>query len=626
MNLRYSVSRVAAAAAFAFLAVSARAQVSSNQSLNGKYYFRQVLLITDGTANITDTRTAFGTATFDGNGNVTFIAQQLVGVTPPAALTGTASYTVKPGGFTTLPNPLRLGVSTINARLGNGALVGSSTEAGSTVFDLFIAIPVPAQAVSNTLLGSYWISSLEFPNGGASNIRATNFKLSSTGGGSFNEKSVTGQAANLGNQLTTQTVSPMTYAISPDGTATFTFPTAAGLDATTQLIAGVKNMYVSSDGTYFIGGSAAAGGHGLVVGVKAFATGATNTSWTDKFWAAGMRYDTSIGPSGARLASVVGSVNVLSGNSIWARRTRQSDGLFDATPLITYTLGGDGSGRLTSTPGHVDVAATGQTFATTGIDVFSTTSYELYFGAKLLPQSGTGVFVNPQGVLNGASFAPPGYPVSPGGLITLFGTGLGTQTAQAQSLPFPTTLAGVQMSVNGVAAPIYSVTPSQISGVVPFATTGTTATVVVTVNGTKSNSVDVPLAATAPGIFSLAQTGIGDAAILHANFQVVNAANPAAPGEIVQVYLTGLGATTPGVPDGAAAPTKPLAIANTPVNVYVGGVLVSNVQFKGLAPTLAGLYQLNIQIPANAAPGDLSLAVQTVEGFTDMTSIQVAGQ
>jgi uncharacterized protein (TIGR03437 family) len=182
------------------------------------------------------------------------------------------------------------------------------------------------------------------------------------------------------------------------------------------------------------------------------------------------------------------------------------------------------------------------------------------------------------------------------------------------------------MTVNGVTAPIYSVTPAQISGVVPFATTGATATIVITVNGTKSNAVDVPLAPTAPGIFSLAQTGIGDEAILHANYTVVNAANPAAPGEIVQVYLTGLGVTNPVVPDGAAAPTKPLALVTAPVNVYVGGELVTNIQFQGLAPTLAGLYQLNIQIPADIAPGDLSLAVQTVAGFTDMTGIQVAAQ
>src|SRR5262249_44856806 len=102
-----------------FIAVfSASAQVSTNQSLKGFYSFRQVLLITDGTANIVDTRSASGTLNFDGNGNFTIAAQQLVGTSAPAALNGNGTYTVSPGGFTTLSNPLRLGVATINARLG----------------------------------------------------------------------------------------------------------------------------------------------------------------------------------------------------------------------------------------------------------------------------------------------------------------------------------------------------------------------------------------------------------------------------------------------------------------------------------------------------------------------------
>src|SRR5205807_2182895 len=108
---------------------------------------------------------------------------------------------------------------------GQGALVGSSTEAGATVFDLFIAIPAPANVLSTGILnGGYWISSLEFPGGGATNIRDTNFKLTANGAGSFAENTVTGQAANLGNKLLNQTVSPMTYSVSPDGTGTLTFP------------------------------------------------------------------------------------------------------------------------------------------------------------------------------------------------------------------------------------------------------------------------------------------------------------------------------------------------------------------------------------------------------------------
>src|SRR5579863_2457772 len=74
------------------------AQVSSNASLTGKYYFRQVLLTTDGTANVTATHSASGTLTFDGNGNFTISGQVLAGTTAPANLSPPpGTYTVKPG-------------------------------------------------------------------------------------------------------------------------------------------------------------------------------------------------------------------------------------------------------------------------------------------------------------------------------------------------------------------------------------------------------------------------------------------------------------------------------------------------------------------------------------------------
>src|ERR1700736_2807146 len=98
MKLQYLLGMVAAAALSAF------AQVSNNQSLNGKYYFRQVLLVTDGTAstNITNTISGSGTLTFDGNGNFTIAGQQLAGTAGATSLTGNGTYTVKPGGFVML--------------------------------------------------------------------------------------------------------------------------------------------------------------------------------------------------------------------------------------------------------------------------------------------------------------------------------------------------------------------------------------------------------------------------------------------------------------------------------------------------------------------------------------------
>jgi uncharacterized protein (TIGR03437 family) len=610
-------------------AVMGFAQVSSNQSLTGKYYFREVLLITDGTANVKTMQSGAGTLTFDGNGNFTISnAQQFSGTAAPVTLTGSGTYQVKPGGFATMTNPLQTS-ATVNARLGGTALVGSSTEAGPTIFDLFVAIPAPSQAVSSSALnGVYWISSLEFPSATIANIRDTNFSLTANGSGSFAESSVTGQAQNLNNHLQTQTVSPMTYTVASDGSGTLTFPIATGLDATSQLIAGVKNVYVSPDGSYFIGGSMTAGLHGLVMGVKAFAGGATNASWTGFYFAAGMRYDTpSVDFPNARLAAVSGSVHGNGdGNSIWARRTRQSDGLFDAAPLITYSLGADGSGTETSATGHIDLASNGETFASSGVDVADSLSYEIYFGTLMQPQSGAGVFLNPQGIFNTGSYAPPGYPIAPGEFLTMFGTGFGTQSATAASFPLQTTLANVQVSVNGIPAPVYAVAQGAspyIDAIVPFGVTGSTATIVVSVSGTKSNSVEVPLAATAPGVFSVPPTGIAGGAVRHLNGAIVNAASPATRDEIVSVYVGGLGAVTPTVSDGAATPTSAYYNINSPAAVYIGGQPVTNIVFAGLVPTLAGLYQLNIQIPEAVDSGPQSLAVQTNQAFTDMVTIYI---
>src|SRR5581483_3244115 len=461
-----------------------------------------------------------------------------------------------------------------NGRLGAGALVGSSTEAGATVFDLFVAIPVTS---TGTLSGPYWISSLEFPNGGTLNIRETNFKVTASGG-SFAENRVTGHAKNLGDAVSDQTVSPMTYLVS-NGAGTLNFP-LSGTDPLKQFISGTKDIQIAADGSYFLGGSTAAGGHGFVVGVKAFAGGATNASWKNFFFAAGMRFDT-----GSRLAAVSASVNVTSSGAVWGRRTRQSDGVFDASVLLTYALGADGSGTYQSTSGHVDLASTGDTFTTSSVDAANPTVYELYFGARMPPQSGTGVFVDPQRVLNAANFAL-GYPLSPGGFVAIFGSGFGTQTLTSPP-PYPLSSGDVSVTINGVAAPIYLLSPTLISAVVPYSITGSTATVQVTVGGTKSNSVDVPLSPTAPGVYSWTSNGLGEGIVAHAlTAAKVEQSNPAKVGEYVTIYLTGLGAVTPPVREGDPAPISPLSKADAWVNqtlrVYIEGVPCGDVNFAGL--------------------------------------------
>ncbi len=282
--------------ASALLCTVASGQVSSNQSLKGKYNFRHLLISADTSANLTDLRTGSGTITFDGNGSYTATGILLLNVTT-SPLSATGGYAVSPGGFVTLDNPVKAGK--VNARLGATGLVGASTETVG-VFDMFIAVPAATQPVSGSIFsGPYWISTLEFQGGGINNLRGANFKLTANNAGSFTENTIHGQAHNLGDQLLTQTVSPMTYSVTPDGLGTLTFPLTGSLDQTTQLVSGTKEIFISPDGSFFVGGSNNTGGQGMIIGVKAFASGAT---FSGLFVAAGLRYDISL----ARLTSAVG--------------------------------------------------------------------------------------------------------------------------------------------------------------------------------------------------------------------------------------------------------------------------------------------------------------------------------
>jgi uncharacterized protein (TIGR03437 family) len=177
--------------------------------------------------------------------------------------------------------------------------------------------------------------------------------------------------------------------------------------------------------------------------------------------------------------------------------------------------------------------------------------------------------------------------------VALFGTGLAASNQTAKA-PYPTSLNGVSVLISGKNAPLHFVSPSQINALVPFATTGATTIITVQNNGASSNTVTVPVAATAPGVYSLDQSGAGSGAILHADFLLVNDTSPAAAGETVLSYLTGMGSTTnPTVADGTAGNASRFCNAVAPATIYFGGD-PGKVIFNGLAPGFPGLYQINV--------------------------------
>jgi uncharacterized protein (TIGR03437 family) len=111
---------------------------------------------------------------------------------------------------------------------------------------------------------------------------------------------------------------------------------------------------------------------------------------------------------------------------------------------------------------------------------------------------------------------------------------------------------------------------------------------------------------------------------LHSDYTVVNSSNKAKRGETVQIFLTGLGAVTPAVPDGTAGGNNPLSKANEAVAVFIAGQSAS-VLYAGLAPGLPGLYQINVTIPANlSGSGNLVLGIQTAGAFDEQADIAIS--
>ena len=201
------------------------------------------------------------------------------------------------------------------------------------------------------------------------------------------------------------------------------------------------------------------------------------------------------------------------------------------------------------------------------------------------------------GVVNAATNRPG---LVPGSLAVMYGASMARSGETADSWPLPLSLANVAVTVNGVAAPLLFVSPQQINFQVPWNLGEGAASVDVTLDGGTSDALEVQLVHAAPGIFG---------AVHGADFSPVNASHPASAGELLSVYATGLGPVTIRVSDGEPTPPGTLSSTAEAVHATLNGVPLE-VQFAGLAPGLAGVYQVNVKLPETVASGDGSVVLE----------------
>jgi uncharacterized protein (TIGR03437 family) len=195
--------------------------------------------------------------------------------------------------------------------------------------------------------------------------------------------------------------------------------------------------------------------------------------------------------------------------------------------------------------------------------------------------------------------------VSPGQIVSIFGAELAPAAGSATGFPLPQSLQGVTVTVGGIAAPLFYVSPSQINFQVPFdVAQGATSIVVKRGSGSPLVSAvvrSVFVIPATPGIFTAAGDGYNSPVVVHtSDYTQVTAQNPAHAGEFLAIFCTGLGAVNGSVRAGDAASAAPVQPS---FEVVVDSAGVGSAPYAGLAPGFAGLYQVNFQVSANETPG-----------------------
>jgi uncharacterized protein (TIGR03437 family) len=237
--------------------------------------------------------------------------------------------------------------------------------------------------------------------------------------------------------------------------------------------------------------------------------------------------------------------------------------------------------------------------------------------------------VSAGGVSNAANGISP---VTPGSLVSIYGSNLAGGLAQADTIPLSTSLNSVSVTFNGVPAPLLFVSSGQINAQLPWNTisSGTvgTASVVVTRNNQASAPQSLQVGPFSPGIFAIGNIAVAinpDGSIAAPAGSIPGIATKPAkigdPGGLV-ILCTGLGAVDPPAVNGAAS-LDALRTATTTPTVLIGGK-AAQVVFAGMSPQFVGVNQINVAIPSGTPTGDAVSLQLSLGSVTTSAAITIA--
>ena len=550
-----------------------------------------------------------GVLNFDGEGNVTATWTQVSNLSS-TTITATGTYTV---------GSACLASATLTDTAKNSYAVSMSIYTASPDFVIAIAT---AQAISDgngsatqastsagcsaaTLTGTYYFTL----GGRVTSAGAITKILEGTGSATFDGQSkvtfnLTSNTVNGSQVFGTPLTYSGTYSLGSDCEGTIGI--TSGDAATMQLVAYNVNATTTHANAFTLVGTDATYAYNGGGNVQPAACAVSTLSGTWPFSGTGNSL------SGAGVTGLVDLAGQLQfdgqGNvtATWTQATNTASSSVSATGTYTVTSACLGTIALTDTANNKYASA---------VSIFgaAAASVEWVMTTPQLIFTGTGrsAFLNPgEAVVNAASYSPNQTPA--GSVFSIFGSNLATKVDQPTNVPLPTTALTTTVTVNGEAAPLFYISPTQINAQMPQDTRAGVATVMVKNGSSTSNAVAVTVPAVGtPGIVVY---GNNRAVVVNSDNVTVNSpTSPAKVGDEVTVYFTGGGPVNAAgtLVTGSPAPSG-LSPVSGPYTITVSGN-AATVDYIGLTPLGIGLYQANFVVPKVAA-GDHPLVI-TISGL-----------
>jgi uncharacterized protein (TIGR03437 family) len=568
---------------------------SGNGLLNGTYSFRQVMWL-GGYNSANDLQEAiavYGSIVFGGDGTYTLTAKAAdAAENPVTSITGSGAYTMGASGYGYMSTPLQFVYpqfegDEINLLVSpSEVVIGSTTDNNTGYNDLFLAAPTSTAA----LQGTFSVVGVGVPALTLDLVQTRAYSFTMTGNSStVTTTALTGASGFNLTDMTQPAFSGVPYSVSA-GAAAVTFgDELTALNVDSQLMSGTKDFYFSPDGNFFFGGDPE--DTDFIVGVRQGTSGASPSQIP--YFTGGLFQDNSqVGSCDcAWLNSTYGGYHFLTDANNGAFLAHQRDNVVgpprgsfvadftysnpNANFYNQYVFGPGGTFAV----GFADVG-----YGFLGIQVLTE-------GPAFTPPPTPAPYIDPAGILNAGSLVPFTAEFSPGEFISIFGLNLANTTATNST--FPTSLDGVQVLVNGTPAAVDFISPGQINAVIPLGIGAGVASIQVVNSMGASNTVSNYVGATQLGVFNSPSSA---AAVFHGNGTIVSALNPAAVGEELAVYLTGLGTL-----DSSGNATYLIDMS-----VDFSGV-TGTIDYAGIEPgtplTLGAGYQLNVTVPNGASSG-----------------------